>query len=41
MTTKEIPISVGVKLLAINRTSIYDKGMPVCTMFSMEVLRSE
>ena len=29
MTTKELPISVGAKLLDINRTSIYYKGMPV------------
>ena len=29
MTTKELPVSVGAKLLDINRTSIYYKGMPV------------
>ena len=29
MTTKEIPASVGAKLLDINRTSIYYKGTPV------------
>ena len=29
LTTKEIPASVGAKLLDINRTSIYDKGTPV------------
>ena len=29
LTTKEIPVSVGAKLLDINRTSIYYKGVPV------------
>ena len=29
MTTKELPVSVGAKLLDINRTSIYYKGMSV------------
>ena len=29
ITTKEIPVSVGAKLLDINRTSIYYKGNPV------------
>ena len=29
LTTKEIPASVGAKLLDINRTSIYYKGTPV------------
>ena len=29
MTTKELPVSVGAKLLDINRTSIYYKGTPV------------
>lgn len=29
LTTKELPASVGVKLLAINRTSIYYKGISV------------
>ena len=29
LTTKEIPASVGAKLLDINRTSIYYKGLPV------------
>ncbi len=29
LTTKEIPTSVGAKLLDINRTSIYYKGTPV------------
>lgn len=29
LTTKEIPISVGARLLDINRTSIYCKGIPV------------
>ena len=29
MTTKEIPVSVGARLLDINRTSIYYKGTPV------------
>ena len=29
LTTKEIPASVGAKLLDINRTSIYYKGIPV------------
>ena len=29
LTTKEIPASVGAKLLDINRTSIYYKGMPI------------
>lgn len=29
LTTKEIPVSVGAKLLDINRTSIYYKGTPV------------
>ena len=29
LTTKEIPVSVGAKLLDINRTSIYYKGNPV------------
>ena len=29
MTTKEIPASVGARLLDINRTSIYYKGSPV------------
>ena len=28
LTTKEIPASVGAKLLDINRTSIYYKGTP-------------
>ena len=27
--TKEIPVSVGAKLLGVNRTSIYYKGTPV------------
>ena len=29
MTTKEIPASVGAKLLDINRTSIYYKSLPI------------
>ena len=29
LTTKEIPASVGARLLDINRTSIYYKGKPV------------
>ena len=29
LTTKEIPVSVGARLLDINRTSIYYKGTPV------------
>ena len=29
LTTKELPASVGARLLGINRTSIYYKGMPV------------
>ncbi len=29
LTTKELPVSVGAKLLDINRTSIYYKGTPV------------
>ena len=29
LTTKELPVSVGAKLLDINRTSIHYKGMPV------------
>ena len=29
LTTKELPASVGAKLLYINRTSIYYKGTPV------------
>ena len=29
MTTKELPASVGARLLGINRTSIYYKGTPV------------
>ena len=29
LTTKEIPASVGAKLLGINRTSIYYKGCPI------------
>ena len=29
LTTKELPVSVGAKLLDINRTSIYYKGIPV------------
>ncbi len=29
LTTKEIPASVGAKLLDINRTSIYYKGSPI------------
>ena len=29
MTTKEIPASIGAKLLDINRTSIYYKNSPV------------
>jgi len=29
LTTKEIPVSVGAKLLGVNRTSIYYKGAPV------------
>ena len=29
LTTKEIPASVGARLLDINRTSIYYKGAPI------------
>lgn len=29
LTTKEMPVSVGAKLLGVNRTSIYYKGTPV------------
>ena len=29
LTTKEIPASVGAKLLDINRTSVYYKSLPV------------
>ena len=29
MTTKELPASVGARLLGINRTSIYYKGTPI------------
>ena len=29
MTTKELPVSVGARLLDINRTSIYYKGSPI------------
>ena len=29
LTTRELPVSVGAKLLDINRTSVYYKGMPV------------
>lgn len=29
MTAKELPVSVGARLLDINRTSIYYKGLPI------------
>ena len=43
LTTKEIPASVGAKLLDINRTSIYYKGMPISDeeLACKEIIRSE